>query len=239
LLLDVGSIQQVVTVDPSGCVELPALPPGNHQLRASGSPSAAVLVDQFHRSAEAAETTISVLERPVAVHWPLSVAGWMTVQADAGGARPPDAVSSGEWGWMIRGDQQRLQLPIGAARAVHPGNITVVISACRNPEAFGSSVAVAVEAEGLVEVAVPLAQVVMNGLSGKQDAVLLATRMDGCADGTGTRPTLRWNGGLSEGMRVALPHGRWEVRLETATGTLLAGSFLALAGEPGASVAFP
>lgn len=140
--------------------------------------------------------------------------------ADADGARPPDAVHPGALAWLVEGDDARVVTALGTERPVHPGRLAIVVTACANPDALASRLVVDVEPPGAT-VAVPLAIVDVDGIVGRGDAILELVRREGCADGTGVRPSLRWNGGLTEGMRIALPAGVWEGRLLTSTGSRL------------------
>lgn len=158
----------------------------------------------------------------------LAPAASVRVDVDTGGARTPDEVDPGALRWMVRGDDARLATALGHERLLHPGPVTVVVSACEHPEAQGSTSRVVTTPDGASEVLVPLGTLQVRGIEGRNGASLVAIRTTGCADGSGLRPALTWNGGLAEGMRVALPHGAWELRLETPEGSRLTATVTAL-----------
>jgi len=160
----------------------------------------------------------------------LAPAARVRVSADTGGARPPDEVGSGALRWLVRGDDARVATDLGVERTLHPGPTTIVVSACEHPEAQGSTAHLLTVPDGVQDVSVPLATLRIEGIAGWTGASLAAIRTTGCADGASLRPALAWNGGLAEGMRVALPHGEWEVRLETPDGSRLTAPIAVLAG---------
>lgn len=208
-----------VRSDGSGCFELVGLPPGTHRigLTADGT----TLVDRTHVLLDERPFTIDLLEQDVAVTLDAAPAALVTVVAVADGARTPDAVGPGVLGWSVRDDDARVVSALGAERAIHPGRVTVVVSACANPAAHGSQRTYELAPGERSERSVPLAVVAVDGVAGRSDATLEVLRSESCADGTGWRPSLRWIGGLRDGMRIALPAGGWEGRLLSATGTPL------------------
>lgn len=161
------------------------------------------------------------------------------VSADTGGARPPDEVGSGALRWLVRGDDARVATGLGDERSLHPGPTTVVVSACEHPEAQASTAHLVTVPDGLHDVSVPLATLRIDGIAGRTGASLVAIRTTGCADGATLRPALAWNGGLAEGIRVALPHGEWEVRLETPEGSRLTAPIAVLVDGSDAAVDLP
>jgi len=155
----------------------------------------------------------------------------IAVTADHAGARPPDVVGPSGLRWFVRGDDARTATDLGLQRAVRQGSVTVVVSACGDPEAPSSARRVEHWGPGPHVIDVPLARVVLRDVAGRGDATLLALRTTPCADGAGLRPSLRWDAGLFDGLRIALPHGEWEVRLQTSTGSPLTFPVLVRAGE--------
>lgn len=209
---------RVGVVGDVGCWEFRDLTLGTHDVivRAGATsfidPTHVLLEDRPLRigiSGGATDTTAAAAE-PV----------MLTVHAETDGGRTPDAVHPGTLGWLVEGDDARLVTPLGEPRPVHPGRVVVVVSACGNPGAPASHRAVDVSIP-TAAVDVPLAIVRIEGVAGRADATLELVRREGCADGTGVRPSLRWIGGLVEGMRIALPAGVWEGRLLSATGARL------------------
>jgi hypothetical protein len=157
--------------------------------------------------------------------------GRLTVEVDAMGGRPPDTVSTGGLLWTVRGDDAREARGLGAERVVHPGEVTVVVSACRSAESMGSPLRVVMDAGEVSTAVVPLATVTLLGIGTRTGWTLNATRMTDCVDGSTRRPSLAWSGALYDGMRIALPRGSWQLSL-TAPGMPESPRMLVAAGEP-------
>lgn len=155
-------------------------------------------------------------------------AAHVRVDVDARGARTPDEVGPGSLRWSVRGDDAALAMPLGDERPLHPGPVTVIVSACEHPEAQGSTARVLTTPDAASDVTVALGTLRIHGIAGRDGASLVAIRLTGCADGSGLRPALAWHGALAEGMRIALPHGAWELRLETPEGSRLTATVTAL-----------
>jgi hypothetical protein len=238
-ILEGGTDQLVVSADASGCVVLPELAPGRYVLRPPADAVGAMLVDAAQRRADAASIVVDVFDRPVVQRWQLSTGVELTIDIEDAAARLPDVVRFGELTWMIRGDDDRSTVQLGSTRLVHPGPMTVVVSPCANPDAFGSTSDLSLDAGGAQRVVVPLAKVSLQGLIGREDDAIYALRATDCFDGSGVRPALRWEGGLHEGMRIALPHGEWEARVETLSGVRISAPVHIAAGDDDASVVFP
>jgi len=225
------------TVHASGdrCIALPVLAPGRHTfvIVTDGEQR---LVDRSHRTADEASRTASVLDAPIRIRWGLQPAARLAIDVDTDGARPPDRSSSGGFVWMIRDDDDRDSRDIGVSRDVHPGRLTVVVSACRNPDAPASATAVTIGSGDDLRAVVHLATVTVQGVDAWSNATLSVTRTTGCGDGSGLRPSLRWDAGLHDGLRIALPHGEWEARLETASGTGITAPVRITAGADAVSV---
>jgi hypothetical protein len=116
--------------------------------------------------------------------------------------------------------------------------MTLVVSACANPEASGSSASVDIAAGQALDVRVPLAVVTIDGLVGREDDVITAERVAGCADGSGRIPVLRWERALVDGMRIALPHGDWDVSVQ-GVDDLPFNTVVVHAGQPDERVSVP
>jgi len=237
VLVDSGGEQTIGVVGEDGCLDLPPLRPGSHVLRPVVDGSGPMPVDASHRTGGALRLDVSVLDRPVFRRWSLSEQVQVTVDIDPSAGRPPDVVEFGALRWMVRGDDAREAVGLGSARPLHPGPTTVVVSACGDPEAFASSSTVDVVPGPALHVLVPLATVTLRGLDGRAGDVVRARRTTACADG-GTHPRIRWVGGLTDGMQVALPHGEWEVWLENIAGDDLVTSRFVRAGASGTEVTF-
>ena len=211
-----GSIPTVAVGD--GCWHADVAP-GNHEIVATAL-EGVTLIDATHVPHTARPPRLSVAERPLVATVALDIAGTLAVTIDAGGGRLPDDAGSGLV-WTVVGDDRRIATVPGGARDVHPGRRSVAVSTCRNATAPGSTGRTDVAAGESVAIAVPLATVEVEGIGTDGDEVLAAYSTSGCGDGSTRRPVLRWEGGLADGMRVALPHGTWQLRLETATGSRL------------------
>ena len=237
-LIDTGDQQSLATTDGSGCLRLPMLPPGHHVLRPSDSGESPDLIDESHRTGAALRLERSALDRPNVGSWALSEPARVRVDIDPLGARPPDIVLPDGLRWSVRGDDGRIATDLGTTRPLHPGPTTLVVSACANPEAFGSTMSVDASAGQEVDVVFPLAFVTLDGLAGRADEAITAERVVGCADGSGRIPVLRWERGLIDGLRIALPHGAWFVSVQGIDATPR-NPVVVHAGEPDARVSVP
>jgi hypothetical protein len=231
--------QSSAAIDADGCLRLPPLLPGRHVLVPSGQPDGPQPIDAAHRTGSALAYDVSVLEVPFAGSWALALSSAVTVRAELDGARPPDRVRSGALRWMVRGDDARVMTDLGEPRALHPGPVVVVVSACLNPEAHGSEASAVVPETGALEVDVPLATVVLQGLAGREDHAITAMATATCADGTGLLSLLRWERALHDGMRIALPHGEWQLTVRAMTGGPSTFPINVLADGSGQELTFP
>jgi hypothetical protein len=237
--IGVGADAPVVTIAEDGCLELPPLPPGRHVLRPSPEDGRPTPIDAAHRSGDAAAIAIDVLDRPATARWRLSEGAGVLVDVEDTGARTPDVVRPGALRWSVRDDDSRSAAALGSSRLLHPGITTIVVSACSSPEALGSTATVDIQPGVDRQVAVRLAEAVLYGLTGREGEAVSAVRTTGCADGGAQRPELRWEGSLSEGMRIALPRGEWDVRVETISGTRITAPVRVVAAGLDAEVTFP
>jgi len=228
-----GTVEQV---DGTACAVLDGVAHGTYDVIMEG---AVALVDPTHVPVDMRPQRITVTDSRTERDLDVAPAGLLRIDIGTDGARQPDVVASGGLRWFVRGDDMRTATALGGARAVHPGPVTAVVSACLDPEAFASSATFQVVGDAELVGTVPLATVTFEGVAGRTDASVLAIRTTGCADGSGLRPSLRWDGGLADGMRVALPHGEWEARLQTASGSPLTFPVLFHAGEPDLVATFP
>jgi hypothetical protein len=239
VVIRTGEHEVTGMIDGEGCLRLPPLGPGRHVLVARAGDAETTLVDENHRIGEALQIERSVLDRAVVGTWVLSEHASISVDIETSGARAPDVVRPGALRWMVRGDDGRDAHDLGSARSLHPGPLSLVVSSCINPEAFGSSTSIDVAAGEELHVLVPLAVVTLDGLAGRSDDAINAVRVTGCSDGSGLRPTMRWEGGLEDGMRIALPHGDWEASVQTIAGARITGPVPMRAGAPDEHVTFP
>jgi hypothetical protein len=196
------------------------------------------LVDALHRRAADAPIPLSVHGSAVRRTWDVKPAALLTVEVSASGARPPDEVFPVPLRWLVRGDDVGQPSVSGAARPVHPGRVSVVVSPCEDPSAHGSTAQLHLHAATSATLTVPLETVTVTGVAGRSDATLRLMRSTFCPEGGAWRPTLDWVGGLHDGMRIALPAGIWDVRIIQSGQTTLALEPLA-AGEPNAALVLP
>lgn len=215
-------MQWTAESDGSGCFEFRGVPSGSYviDLRSDGPP----LVDRTHVPLDERPVPVTLLDAEVALALDVAPAALLRVSADADGARPPDVVHPGTLGWSVRHDDQRRVTPIGSTRPVHPGRVEAVVSACANPDAVGSRATIELVPGQDADLSIRLVTLVVDGIGTDDDAVLDLVLVDACTDGTGVRPSLRWMGGLGDGMRIALPAGVWAGRLVSATGAGLTGA---------------
>jgi hypothetical protein len=228
-----GSQTHPAVVD--GCVIMDDLAPGRHEVLLVAD-AEVPLVGPSHRPVDDEPLVLTVLEVPVLRTWDLSAAAVLSVDVETEGARVPDTVSSGGLRWSMRGDDLRDMRRLGESRPVHPGPGVVVVSACLNPDATASSMRLDIPAGGTMMITVPLATITVQGVAAWPDATLFLSRLTECFDGSEIRPSLMWSGGLQDGMRIALPHGEWEGRLQTAEGTRITAPIRFPAGGVAATV---
>lgn len=213
----------------AGCLVLPSAAPGRYEVVPSDPDSP--LISPTHLLLGEHPLRITVDARSVDRDLHVAPAAQLTVHADPVDGRVPDIVSTGTLRWTVRGDDARVAMDLGAARAVHPGDVTVVVSACRNAETTGSSARLNVE-PGEVRIAtVPLATVTLTNIGSRANWTLNASRFTECIDGSTRRPSLAWSGALQDGMRIALPRGLWQLWL-TTPGMPASPRMLVPAGEP-------
>lgn len=237
LMLSSGDATAYAVALAGGCATLSPLSPGRHVLQVADDD--ATLIDTTHRPALQAPLSLHVLDVPLRRGWDVVAAAELSVTVDLAGARAPDGVSSGALRWGVRGDDLRDLRDLGGRRAVRPGTVVAVVTACMDPEAPASIAAVELAGASSTDIAVPLATITVLGVASWPGDTLLLARTTACADGTGLRPTLRWDGGLHDGMRIALPHGEWEGRVQTAAGARITAPVRFAASDVEATVSFP
>lgn len=221
------------------CVDLEGLEPGRHRIGASLAPGDGPgLIDPTHVTLADRTRSVTVAGGDLDVVLDAALPAVLRVTAESDGARTADLLSAGPLRWSVRGDDANVAIALGEARAVHPGDVTVVVSACPDPEAQASARRVQLAPGEDADVVVPLAVVTVEGVATHPDARLLLVRLAACADGTDVRPALRWDGGLHEGMRIALPRGAWEASLWSASGPIT-GTVIVPVGESDAVVRIP
>ena len=236
LMLSSGGATAHAVALAGGCATLGALSPGRHVLTLADDD--ATLIDTTHRPALHAPLSLHVLDVPLRRGWDVVAAAELSVTVDLAGARAPDVVSSGALRWGVRGDDLRDLRDLGGRRSVRPGTVVAVVTACMDPEAPASTAAVELAGASSTDVTVPLATITVLGVASWPGETLLLARTTACADGTGLRPTLRWDGGLHDGMRIALPHGEWEGRVQTAAGARITAPVRFAASDAEATVSF-
>lgn len=188
--------------------------------------SASMLLDRTH---------VPITQRPIALgldgrtrhrNLDVSSAGYLRVIVDDGGARRPETgVAAGaELQWLVRGDDANVATDLGSVRPVHPGLVTVVIPACGDASAIGSSSVITVPEADQVTLEVPLAVVTVEGIGDRSDVWLRFRRTSGCADESASRALLLFDGNLHDSMRVAIPQGEWDASLGSTATRALTGS---------------
>lgn len=230
-----GSVA-TLDVQRASCLGAHAVTPGVSALTVTGVD--APLIDPLHRSPSVAPLLLSVLDRPIHRAWALAPAASVTVHVDPAGARPPDVAGPLGLAWLVRGDDARERSPSGATRALHPGRVTIVASACGNPDARGTASTVDVGPGEARTVGIILPNVEVRGIGSRTDATLRLDRAAGCGDGAAV-PSLLWSGGLSDGMRIALPHGTWDAQLRSPSMGALTGTVQVVVGPEGALLVLP
>jgi hypothetical protein len=207
--------QEVTLVDgeAGGCALLSVAAPGRYELGVENP--ASPLIGPTHLLLRDHPVSITFDGRSVDRDLRIDAAAHLTVGIDPSGARIPDVVSTGGLLWTVRGDDARVATPLGVGRPVHPGAVTVVVSACRSAESIGSPLRLVVGAGEVRDAVVPLATVTLTGIGTRTGWTLNASRLTECTDGSTRRPSLAWSGGLHDGMRIALPRGLWQLSLTT------------------------
>lgn len=211
--------QEVMLVDGEasggrdGCAKLPVTAAGRYEL--APEDPASPLIGPTHLLLRDHPVSITFDGRSVDRDLRIDAAAHLTVGIDPSGARIPDVVSTGGLLWTVRGDDARVATPLGVGRPVHPGAVTVVVSACRSAESIGSPLRLVVGAGEVRDAVVPLATVTLTGIGTRAGWTLNASRSTECIDDSTRRPSLAWSGGLHDGMRIALPRGLWQLSLTT------------------------
>lgn len=204
------------------CATYGGMPPGTSWVTsAEGAP---LLIDRLHVPLDQRPIPVSLEGRDHDRVIDVTPAGLLRVVVDDRGARRPDHVVSGELRWFLRGDDSNVGTPLGDARPVHPGAVTAVIPPCPDATTIGSSGTVVVGAGEEVTLEISLAVVTVEGIGDRSDAWLQFQRTTGCADGTGLRPVVRFEGALHDGMSIALPRGEWDAWLRRPDSGPLTGS---------------
>ena len=224
-----GQVVPLVDGAGGGCVLLQSAVPGRYELGPSDPVSP--LIGPTHLLLREHPVPVTVDGRSIDRDLHVAPAARLTVHVDPAGGRLPDVISTGSLVWTVRGDDARVATQLGAERAVHPGTVTVVVSACRSADTSGSSARLTVEPGEVRSADVPLATVTLMDIGARTHWTLNAARFTDCADGSGWRPSLAWSGGLHDGMRIALPRGLWQLSL-TTPGMPVSPRMLVPAGEP-------
>lgn len=229
----VGDLEDLVVLDPNGdvavvepsgndCMAFRDLPRGTSWITAVEGP--AVMIDRLHVPLAQRPLPVTLADRPHARTVDVAPAGWLRVDVDDRGARPPDHVASGSLRWFVRGDDAKIGLESGQSRPVHPGVATAVVPPCDDNATAGSSATGVVHPGEETSIEIALAVVTIDNVRDHTDAWLQMQRTTECADGTRLRPVLRFEGDLHDGMRVALPRGRWDAWLRRPGSSPLTGS---------------
>lgn len=218
------------------CGTLRGAAPGRYEV-GPADPSSA-LIGPTHLLLREHPTGMSVGHTTAAFDLEVAPAASVTVDLDPGGGRLPDQVSTGGLFWSVRGDDARRTTELSGSRAVTPGHVTVVVSACRNAETVASPARAIVEAGDVASVLVPLSTATLANIGARTGWNLHAWRTTDCLDGSSSRPELVWSGGLHDGMRIALPRGMWQLYLSTP-GQPVSPRVLAPVGEPDLLVVMP
>lgn len=243
-----GGIEDLVLVDPEGgissaeplgeaCAVFRDLPSGTSWI--SASEGSTLLVDGLHVPLQQRPLPVTLAGHPHSRALDVAPAGWLRVDVDDHGARRPDHVSSGALRWFLRGDDADLGVALGQSRPVRPGLATVVVPPCRGGATTASSVTALVRAGEETSIDIPLAVVTIENVRDRDEAWLVMQRDTDCADGTRVRPSIIFSGDLHEGMRVALPRGRWDAWLEWPDSDGLTGSVRFSAAGTDAVVRLP
>lgn len=193
----------------------------------------ATLIDPVHVPLDLRPHAVTLASRSHDLTLEVERAAWLEADLDDGGGRRPDHVGQGALRWLVRGDEANVTTGIGDGRWVHPGSVTVVVPGCDDSTATGSTATVEVGPGEDAVVQVPLAVVTIENLRGRTDVWLQLQRSTGCADGMQLLPEIRFEGGLHEGMRIALPRGEWDAWLRRPASRALTPSvrFAALGAD--------
>lgn len=232
-------VERVAVPGPGGgCVDLAEVEQGLHRIDDASDPDVgAGLIDRTHVPLAERPRRVTLAGADLDVVLDVTSPGTVRVTADSGGARTADVLTAGPLLWSVRGDDAARGTALGEARTVHPGDVTVVVSACPDAEAQASARQVHVGSGEEVDVIVPLVTVTVEGVASHPEAMLFIARAAACADGRDVRPALAWDGGLRDGMRIALPRGAWDASLRVPETLFpLTEPVRLLAVEPDASV---
>lgn len=236
ILIDANGAMAHDETAESDCMSFRDLPLGTSWIAAAGP---GVWVDRVHVPLTQRRLPVTLAGRPHARTVDLAPAGWLRVDVDHRGARPPDHVSTGALRWFLRDDDANLGLEPGLSRAVHPGIATAVVAPCHDSTTTGSTTVGLISPGEETSIEIALAVVTITNIREHHDAWLQVQRVAECADGTRLRPVLRFEGDLHDGMRIALPRGRWDAWLRRPGSSPLTGSVRFSAADAEAIVRIP
>lgn len=205
--------------------------PGRYEVRLAAAVESQ-LVDATQQDYAEAPLLVSAVDRTVRRAIGGSLGASLTVDVANDGARHADVVIPSELRWWVRGDAGRIGTPLGSSRWLHPGEVQVVVSPCENPEERSTWASVTLEPGGSKAVVLPLATVTLIGTAGLEQHTLELVRVRECADGSVRRAEMHWQGALTDGLRIFLPHGHWEGFLRSPQGRRARGVIVVKAGLP-------
>jgi hypothetical protein len=225
---DAADPQHVALTDASGCSIARELVVGQHRVQVEFDGA----IDRLHRPLDALDVQLAMLGRArLVVHADRAAALRTTIVA-ADEAQLPDPSAGAELRWVVAGDGVVEAASSGEERLLHPGWQEVVVGVCGSPFEHATWVRSLLEAGQSHDVEVRLPSAQLPAVDVPPGGALLVAQRDADCPGTGgVRPELRWN--LSNSFPtaqwveplIAIPHGRWQVRIQSASGALLAGPF--------------
>lgn len=223
-----------VEVDASGCAHATGLSVGSYRVKVLLPDG----VDRLHRPLADVEERLATTGLARLVVRVDRAATLTTTFIAPSGARLPDASEQDGLRWTVAGDGVVVPATSGEPRQLHPGDVGIVVGVCGSPIEHASWVLTRLEA-GLahqLEVLLPAVQLASIDVP-PGGAVIVVRRDADCPGAGGVRPALRWSEAntttetIQRTPTIALPNGRWQVRIESPSGQLLAGpSVLHVAG---------
>lgn len=216
----------VAAVDTDGCAYATGLTAGSYRVQVLLDDG----IDRLHRPLTDVEELLATTGLTRLVVRVDRAAMLATTFVAPTGARLPDASDQGGLRWAVAGDGVAMPAMNGDSRALHPGHVGIVVGVCGSPIEHASWFVVHLEAGRSHELEVLLPAVQLASIDIPPGGVSIVVQRDAdCPGAGGVRPTLRWSEAntttetVQRTPTIALPNGRWQVRIENMSGQLLAG----------------
>jgi hypothetical protein len=213
-------------VDTIGCAHATGLTAGSYRVQVLLDDG----IDRLHRPLTDVEERLATTGLARLVVRADRAAMLTTTFAAPTGARLPDASDQDGLRWAVGGDGVTMPAMNGESRPLHPGDVGIVVGVCGSTIEHASWFVAHLEAGLSHELEVLLPAVQLASIEVPPGGVSIVAQRDAdCPGAGGVRPTLRWSEAntttetVQRTPTIALPNGRWQVRIESMSGQLLAG----------------